>query len=916
MYIAIFIRFYFLVSKQNLTFFLFILQNRTPKSDVAKRFPDCIDISSPDKKTCASPLGNHNGLVPLSPAPNGSVPPSPPNGSVPTPTSSSGTAFQCSLCGYGSDESEALRLHVTNSHPNCSQFQCDQCPDIYGSFTDIVKHVAKVHNYKEFKNYRKEMKLINERLMSEPYKKEVLGVPVFDCSECSSRFKKWMELKIHMKNEHNLSGYKCTKCNYKPYDMSTLRKHYISNHCKSQVYKCLFCDYSCGQANPVVLHANAKHNFPEPYKCGRCSFTTGVLGRLRNHFNIHVETDGYQCGYCPSSFSEPAQIKSHFQTEHNFNRIYKCPLCAFTSGCLQDSRLHEGLAHTQNKPFKCSMCPFCTSALKTFKTHALVAHSEIDHTICLATENNHLSDGISDDDSTTLVDKVSKNNSTDVIPVNVSPRRSFKNLISTCPSKHTTSPSNSVTPVTESNEINPVRIRKDMVETTPIAAKSSKPQTVKRGRGRPRKNPLKKRNTSTPTNTSKFSQPKSEETKNLNQSASESLPDLPSVNESRSFQCKLCSYTSLSEPPLYNHIQLFHRVEPSLCAEFVSHAVSLPEIFPENRLPETVQEISVEPDIEMKSEQSPAVVNQNNGNYLSDDDDGNDYDTFHGNFMYSSNSLIPVTAEEVSNHLADLNDTNLESSSASSDEDDGFLAAPDYDSDNDYDAAVPNVDVKSHAQQQHTVPSAEDIWAKHWECLLCNFIAYAPKELFIHMESEHLEIPGRKKCTRCNFVAEDLERLKFHNAASHDGDEDCFCGFCGQLFANADQLRLHVDKRHNVKGDFQCFHCNYVNKNLAELRRHLVTDHTRDGGFQGICEFCEFETEDRIEMAKHVRISHPAEKQFKCSFCSYSTNHSFVMKRHIMAIHKKIKPFKCPYCPYSSARKDNLNSHMKIHRSL
>lgn len=82
-----------------------------------------------------------------------------------------------------------------------------------------------------------------------------------------------------------------------------------------------------------------------------------------------------------------------------------------------------------------------------------------------------------------------------------------------------------------------------------------------------------------------------------------------------------------------------------------------------------------------------------------------------------------------------------------------------------------------------------------------------------------------------------------------------------------------------------------------------------DKSYNYVCFTCNYHTQVRTDMARHVR-RHTGDKPYKCAFCSYSSKTNKNLVHHIKT-HTGEKPFQCSHCTYVCARKSHLKLHLR-----
>ncbi|XP_078663092.1 zinc finger protein 711-like [Branchiostoma floridae x Branchiostoma belcheri] len=126
----------------------------------------------------------------------------------------------------------------------------------------------------------------------------------------------------------------------------------------------------------------------------------------------------------------------------------------------------------------------------------------------------------------------------------------------------------------------------------------------------------------------------------------------------------------------------------------------------------------------------------------------------------------------------------------------------------------------------------------------------------------------------------------------------------------------------------------------AERPENEITSSSRDNFVINECPYCDFNSQYKKNLTRHLKRVHPREKFYKCSHCQFTTPFECEMnihrskhkvwaikiyrcrhcefaatRRKALRVHlaKHTKPYMCGECGYRAAYKSNMASHMKIH---
>ncbi|XP_062605087.1 zinc finger protein 320-like isoform X2 [Saccostrea cucullata] len=182
----------------------------------------------------------------------------------------------------------------------------------------------------------------------------------------------------------------------------------------------------------------------------------------------------------------------------------------------------------------------------------------------------------------------------------------------------------------------------------------------------------------------------------------------------------------------------------------------------------------------------------------------------------------------------------------------------------------------------------------------------------LHLWKAHQIDTDLLKCDQCDYKIDTASRLKVHQEI-HSKEKPYTCDTCGKHFRQQAQMRnhqmVHSDNKNSDKwyGEQECEICSrkFVSKKCLQV--HLQVVHGNHKPFS--CTVCEYTTARKAQLELHMR-THTQEKPFKCDVCNYASIDHNSLRRHKMR-HSGQKPYKCPHCPYSCIQAICFKTHMK-----
>ena len=131
------------------------------------------------------------------------------------------------------------------------------------------------------------------------------------------------------------------------------------------------------------------------------------------------------------------------------------------------------------------------------------------------------------------------------------------------------------------------------------------------------------------------------------------------------------------------------------------------------------------------------------------------------------------------------------------------------------------------------------------------------------------------------------------------------CSECGKGFSKKWILKRHTEENHSVT-TVECDICSKRFKSKKSLQDHKRSHRNR------LCENCNTEVK-AASFHKHVKKCHNNAPTYNCEHCEYSTNRRDGLTRHMKVHWGKEKKYECDQCDYSTDTKGHLKEHLKSH---
>ncbi|KAG5675157.1 hypothetical protein PVAND_005083 [Polypedilum vanderplanki] len=231
--------------------------------------------------------------------------------------------FRCDICAKEFTSNYNLQYHIAH-HLNERNFICNECPRAYNTSADLVQH-QRIHEKQRDPYKCEECNLFFEirsryNTHMRIHKTTVKGPKV--CPVCN---KNVMDVKRHHDTVHmNIRNHECDFCFKKFNKKSGLERHVLTVHEKQKNFICEICNAAFGEKSLMLRHIKRHSAVKTSFYCTICK---KYVSQIKEHYNTTHKDLPHSCEFCYRRFLKRREYNNHVMTRHTKIRKWLCQLC-------------------------------------------------------------------------------------------------------------------------------------------------------------------------------------------------------------------------------------------------------------------------------------------------------------------------------------------------------------------------------------------------------------------------------------------------------------------------------------------------------------------------------------------------------------------------------------------------------------
>ncbi|XP_026292134.1 zinc finger protein 91-like [Frankliniella occidentalis] len=172
-------------------------------------------------------------------------------------------------------------------------------------------------------------------------------------------------------DENEWSGVKCPKCNLIFMNLAKYQQH-CSTHLGKTLTTCYVCNYASIRVSDVIKHLQEEDHGEKV--CSICLLEMSSCQTLKEHLQVHDQTQPFFCLTCNTRFQTRTALHSHI-VRHTSETPFVCKECGRGFKWKHGLQNHM-VTHSKLKTFLCDECGYSTAHLRSFIDHKTIHSGE------------------------------------------------------------------------------------------------------------------------------------------------------------------------------------------------------------------------------------------------------------------------------------------------------------------------------------------------------------------------------------------------------------------------------------------------------------------------------------------------------------------------------------------------------------
>ena len=179
-------------------------------------------------------------------------------------------------------------------------------------------------------------------------------------------------------------------------------------------------------------------------------------------------------------------------------------------------------------------------------------------------------------------------------------------------------------------------------------------------------------------------------------------------------------------------------------------------------------------------------------------------------------------------------------------------------------------------------------------------------------------------CDECSYQSSFRNNVDKHMRSVHRKERNYLCSECGSMFSEQKSLTYHLEKMKIIRDDGSVvFRCAKFTKLPSMAGEHV---HKDDEANMFLCRICDYTSQSLTDTKRHIQRIHLGEKRYICNTCNRGFTSQPEVGRHLARDHNdtsflgdsidigSLKPetYKCQQCTYESPSRINVERHFSV----